>query len=66
MAPPSGAFDAVTVPPWRSTMALTIDRPRPLPEGHRFWFARSIHLVEAIEHAVGSAPAECQDRCHAL
>ena len=32
MAPPSGALAAVTVPPWRSTMARTIDRPRPLPE----------------------------------
>ena len=31
-APPSGAFAAVTVPPWRSTMAWTIESPRPLPD----------------------------------
>ena len=34
-APPPGAFDARTVPPWRSTMARTIERPRPLPDGTR-------------------------------
>ena len=32
-APPSGLLDAVTSPPWRTTMARTIDRPRPLPDG---------------------------------
>ena len=32
-APPWGGFDAVTVPPWRMTMACTMDRPRPLPDG---------------------------------
>jgi len=30
-APPSGAFEAVSCPPWRSTIARTIERPRPLP-----------------------------------
>jgi hypothetical protein len=34
-APPPGLFDACTSPPWRTTMARTIDRPRPLPEGTR-------------------------------
>jgi hypothetical protein len=34
-APPSGRFDAWTSPPCRATMARTIDRPRPLPEGTR-------------------------------
>ena len=32
-APPSVVFDARTSPPWRRTMARTIDRPSPLPEG---------------------------------
>jgi hypothetical protein len=32
-APLSGALEAVTVPPWRSTMARTIESPRPLPDG---------------------------------
>ena len=32
-APPPGAFDAVTVPPSRSTIALTIESPSPLPDG---------------------------------
>ena len=35
MAPPSGAFDASMSPPWRWTMARTMDRPRPLPDGPR-------------------------------
>lgn len=34
-APPSGLFEAWTSPPWRETMARTIDRPRPLPDGTR-------------------------------
>jgi hypothetical protein len=34
-APPSGVFDATISPPWRTTIARTIDRPRPLPEGTR-------------------------------
>src|SRR4051794_971752 len=34
-APPSGLLDAWTSPPWRTTMARTMDRPRPLPEGRR-------------------------------
>ena len=34
-APASGAFDARTSPPWRSTMARTMERPRPLPDGTR-------------------------------
>ena len=33
IAPPSGALAAVTVPPWVSTIARTIERPRPLPDG---------------------------------
>jgi hypothetical protein len=32
-APPSGAFLALTEPPWRSMMARTMERPRPLPDG---------------------------------
>jgi hypothetical protein len=32
IAPPPGALDAVVSPPWRATMARTIDRPRPLPD----------------------------------
>jgi hypothetical protein len=32
-APPVGPFAAETVPPWRSMMARTIERPRPLPDG---------------------------------
>ena len=32
-APPSGRFDAKISPPWRATMARTIDNPRPLPDG---------------------------------
>lgn len=35
LAPPSGRFDASTSPPWRRTIARTIDRPRPLPDGTR-------------------------------
>ena len=31
-APPSGAFEAAIHPPCRSTMAWTIERPRPLPD----------------------------------
>ena len=34
-APPSGALEARTSPPWRRTIARTIDKPRPLPEGTR-------------------------------
>jgi hypothetical protein len=34
-APPSGAFEARTSPPWRDTMARTIESPSPLPEGTR-------------------------------
>jgi hypothetical protein len=34
-APPSGLFDAWTSPPWRETIARTIDSPRPLPDGTR-------------------------------
>lgn len=34
-APPSAVFDARTSPPWRRTMARTIERPSPLPEGTR-------------------------------
>jgi len=34
-APPPGAFEARTSPPWRSTMARTIDSPSPLPDGAR-------------------------------
>jgi len=34
-APPSAVLDARTSPPWRSTIARTIDRPRPLPDGTR-------------------------------
>jgi hypothetical protein len=34
-APPPDAFETCTVPPWRSTMARTIDSPRPLPDGSR-------------------------------
>jgi hypothetical protein len=34
-APPSGLFAATTSPPWRRTIARTIDRPRPLPDGTR-------------------------------
>jgi len=34
-APPSGVLDARTSPPWRRTMARTIDSPRPLPDGTR-------------------------------
>ena len=34
-APPSGLFDAWTSPPWRATIARTMDSPRPLPEGTR-------------------------------
>jgi hypothetical protein len=34
-APPSGVLDARTSPPWRKTIARTIDRPSPLPEGTR-------------------------------
>src|SRR5438105_760251 len=30
-APPAGWLDAAIVPPCRSTIAFTIDRPRPLP-----------------------------------
>ena len=33
--PPSGLLDARTSPPWRWTMARTIERPRPLPDGTR-------------------------------
>src|SRR5688500_17403605 len=32
IAPPSAAFEALTRPPWRATIACTIDRPRPLPD----------------------------------
>jgi hypothetical protein len=32
-APPSGRLDAKTSPPWRTTMARTIESPRPLPDG---------------------------------
>jgi hypothetical protein len=32
-APPPGSFEAWTSPPWRETIARTIDNPRPLPEG---------------------------------
>jgi hypothetical protein len=35
IAPPSGLLDARTSPPWRMTMARTIDSPRPLPDGPR-------------------------------
>jgi hypothetical protein len=34
-APPSGPFEAWTSPPWRRTIARTIESPRPLPEGTR-------------------------------
>jgi len=34
-APPDGPLDAWTSPPWRTTMARTMERPRPLPEGTR-------------------------------
>jgi len=34
-APPSGAFLALTEPPWRSMMARTMERPRPLPAAQR-------------------------------
>src|SRR4051794_26465006 len=33
VAPPSGVLSALTVPPWRSMIARTIDSPRPLPDG---------------------------------
>jgi hypothetical protein len=39
-APPSGVLDARTSPPWRSTIARTIERPSPLPEGTRVPAAR--------------------------
>jgi MFS family permease len=32
---PSGPLETLTSPPWRTTMARTIERPRPLPEGTR-------------------------------
>lgn len=32
-APPSAVLDARTSPPWRTTIARTIDKPRPLPDG---------------------------------
>jgi hypothetical protein len=32
-APPSGRLEAKTSPPWRTTMARTIESPSPLPEG---------------------------------
>jgi hypothetical protein len=34
-APPAGAFDAEISPPCRTTMARTIERPSPLPDGTR-------------------------------
>jgi hypothetical protein len=34
-APPAGELDAWTSPPCRLTMARTIERPRPLPDGTR-------------------------------
>ena len=34
-APPSDPFDAWISPPWRTTIARTIDRPSPLPDGTR-------------------------------
>jgi hypothetical protein len=34
-APPSAVLDTRTSPPWRKTIARTIDRPSPLPEGTR-------------------------------
>jgi hypothetical protein len=34
-APPPGLFETATSPPWRTTMARTIERPRPLPERTR-------------------------------
>jgi hypothetical protein len=34
-APPDGLFEAWTSPPCRTTMARTIDSPRPLPDGMR-------------------------------
>jgi hypothetical protein len=33
-APPAGALLAEILPPCRSTMALTIERPSPLPDGN--------------------------------
>ena len=48
VVPPPARLEAVTVPPWRSTMAFTIDRPRPLPVACAG--AGRIHLVEPIEH----------------
>ena len=36
------------VPPWRSTIAFTIDRPSPLPP-ELSWRARRLGLVEPIE-----------------
>jgi len=34
-APPSGVLDTRISPPWRRTIARTIDSPRPLPDGAR-------------------------------
>jgi len=34
-APPPGPLDTRTSPPWRKTIARTIDSPSPLPEGTR-------------------------------
>ena len=65
-APPSGAEPALTVPPWRSATALTMDRP----EARAGLAARLGGAVEAVEDVrqvdVGDALALVADGHHAL
>ena len=58
VVPLPARLEAVTTPPWRSTMALTIDSPRPLPVARP---ARADRPCRTDRRRAADAPARCPD-----
>ena len=59
-APPIGASPIATVPPWRSTIAFTIDEPE--PEAAGVAGAAVVEAGEPVEHPLAVLGRDARDR----